>query len=130
MTRTVAVGSITEKQREVYETVLKAQQASLNVIHAGVSGKEVDAAARDLIYNAGYKGCFGHGLGHSVGLEIHEAPACNATSDAILESGMVMTVEPGIYLENEFGVRIEDMVFVTETGYQNFTKSPKELIIL
>lgn len=130
MTRTVAVGFVTDKQREIYETVIKAQKAALDSIKAGVSCKDVDKAARDIITNAGYGDCFGHGLGHSVGLEIHESPACNTRDTTPLQTGMIMTVEPGIYIENEFGVRIEDMVVVTDSGYNNFTKSPKNLIIL
>lgn len=130
MTRTVAVGSASQEQKQVYDTVLRAQKASLDMIHAGITGKEVDAAARTLIDNAGYAGCFGHGLGHSVGLEIHESPACNASSSAVLQPGMIMTVEPGIYLEGKFGVRIEDMVVVTEKGCENLTCAPKTLIEL
>lgn len=130
MTRTVAVGSVSEKQRQVYDTVLLAQTEALKSIRAGVVCKDIDAIARGLIYNAGFEGCFGHGLGHSVGLEIHENPAFNTRDETILKSGTVITVEPGIYLENEFGVRIEDMVYVTENGIVNLTQSPKELIIL
>ena len=92
--------------------------------------KDIDAVARNLIYDSGFACCFGHGLGHSVGLEIHESPAFNTRDESILQSGTVITVEPGIYIENEFGVRIEDMVYVTEDGIINLTKSPKELIIL
>jgi Xaa-Pro aminopeptidase len=83
-----------------------------------------------LIDEAGYQGCFGHGLGHSVGLDIHENPCFNTRCETLLQSGMVLTVEPGIYLENKFGVRIEDMIVVTQKGYKNLTKSPDELIIL
>ena len=130
MTRTVAIGNITEKQQFVYETVLKAQNEALKNIKAGVICKEIDAVARNVIYDAGFEGCFGHGLGHSVGLEVHESPAFNRRDETILKSGTVITVEPGIYLENEFGVRIEDMVYVTEKGIINLTQSSKELIIL
>ncbi len=130
MTRTVAVGFVTDKQREIYETVLKAQKAALNAIKAGVPCKDIDKAARDIITNAGFGDCFGHGLGHSVGLEIHESPACNTRDITPLQTGMIMTVEPGIYIENEFGVRIEDMVVITNNGYRNLTKSPNDLIIL
>ncbi len=130
MTRTVAVGGITEKQQLVYDTVLKAQALALNSINPNVKCKKVDKIARDYIANQGFDGCFGHGLGHSVGLQIHENPACNTRDDTLLQTGMIMTVEPGIYIENEFGVRIEDMVVVTENGYENLTKSPKELIII
>ena len=92
--------------------------------------KEIDAIARDYINTQGYKGCFGHGLGHGVGIDIHECPAFNTRDITVLKSGMVMTVEPGIYIEDTFGVRIEDMVVVTDDGYKNFTQSPKELIVL
>ena len=130
MTRTVAVGAVNEEQRRVYATVLAAQAASLAAIRAGAACRDVDAAARDLINEAGYTGCFGHGLGHSVGIDIHEYPSCSPRSEATLEKGMLMTVEPGVYLEGKFGVRIEDMVVVTENGYENLTKSEKKLIIL
>jgi len=130
MTRTVAIGDITEKQKKVYDTVLLAQKEALKAIRPQVPCKEIDKIARDIINDAGFEGCFGHGLGHSLGLEIHESPACNTRDDTPLEAGMLMTVEPGIYIENEFGVRIEDMVVVTENGCMNLTNSPKELIIL
>lgn len=130
MTRTVAIKSVTEEQKEIYNLVLNAQQKAIDSIKPGVICKDIDKIARDIIYNAGYKGCFGHGLGHSVGVEIHESPNFNTKCDTLLEKGMVMTVEPGIYLENRFGVRIEDMVYVTKNGCENLTKSNKELIIL
>lgn len=130
MTRTVAVGNISDEQKRVYNTVLEAQLSALNVIKAGMVCKDVDKVARDIIYSNGYEGCFGHGLGHSVGIEIHENPSFNTRCETKLKSGMIMTVEPGIYLENKFGVRIEDMVVVTDDGYENLTASPKELIIL
>lgn len=130
MTRTVAVGSVTDKMRKVYDTVLKAQTEALRAIKPNVECKSIDKIARDIIDNAGFEGCFGHGLGHSVGLEIHESPSFNTRDETILQEGMVLTVEPGIYIENEFGVRIEDMVYITDNGYENLTKSPKELIIL
>ena len=130
MTRTVAVGQATDEQRHIYETVIKAQEIAFKQIRPGAVCKDVDKAARDLIDGAGYKDCFGHGLGHSVGIEIHEDPAFNTRCETILESGMVITVEPGIYLENKFGVRIEDMIIVDGVSFENITKSPKELIIL
>lgn len=130
MTRTVAVGSVSEQQRKVYDTVLKAQQAALDTVRAGMVCKDVDKVARDIIYRAGYEGCFGHGLGHSVGIEIHENPSFNTRCLTCLKPGTIMTVEPGIYLENQFGVRIEDMVYVTEDGCENLTASRKDLIIL
>lgn len=130
MTRTVAVGSVSSKQAEIYETVLSAQKASLEILRAGISCKAADAAARDIINNAGCGEFFGHGTGHGVGIEIHEAPTLNPRSEDILKIGDVVTVEPGIYLPSEFGVRIEDMAFITENGFENLTKSPKNLIIL
>ncbi len=130
MTRTVGIGSLSDYQKEVYATVLKAQTEALKGIKAEASCKEIDKIARDIINNAGFEGCFGHGLGHSLGLEIHEAPACNMRDESLLKPNMLMTVEPGIYIENLFGVRIEDMVLITEKGYENLTHSPKELIIL
>ena len=130
MTRTVAVGSISDEQKAVYDTVLKAQLAALDAVRPGLVCKDIDKVARDIIYSAGYEGCFGHGLGHSVGVEIHERPNFNMRCDTVLLPGTVMTVEPGIYLENKFGVRIEDMVYVTENGCENLTHSPKELITL
>lgn len=130
MTRTVAVGAVSEEQRKVYDTVLAAQTASIDAIKAGLVCKDIDKIARDIIYGAGYEGCFGHGLGHGVGIEIHENPAFNTRCDKPLQVGTVMTVEPGIYIENKFGVRIEDMVYVTEQGCLNITNSPKQLIIL
>ena len=130
MTRTVAVGSVTDEMKTVYDTVLAAQTAALSVIRSGVVCSEVDKAARDVIYNAGYKGCFGHATGHSVGLFIHESPTFSPNCHDALQSGMIMTVEPGIYLENKFGVRIEDMVLVTDNGAENLTMSDKHLIVL
>ena len=130
MTRTVAIGEVSSKQAEIYETVLKAQLASLETLRAGVSCKEADAAARDIIVSAGYGEFFGHGTGHGVGIEIHEQPRLSPKSSQTLIAGDVVTVEPGIYLPGEFGVRIEDMAFITENGFENLTKSPKSLIII
>ncbi len=130
MTRTVALGNVSDEQERVYYTVLKAQTEAIRKIKQGAVCLDVDKVARDIIANAGYDGCFGHGLGHSVGIEIHENPALNTVCKEQLKAGTVMTVEPGIYIENKFGVRIEDMVFVTENGCINITKSPKNLIVL
>ena len=130
MTRTVAVGEPSERQRLVYDTVLKAQLAALESIAAGRSCREIDAVARSIIDGAGFAGCFGHGLGHAVGIEIHEEPRFSPACDDTVEPGLVMTVEPGIYLQGEFGCRIEDMVYVTEAGIENLTESPKDLIVL
>lgn len=130
MTRTVAVGEISEKQKLVYDTVLNAQLEALKQIKAGKVCKDIDAVARDIIDNAGFKGCFGHSLGHSLGIEVHESPGFNLRDNTVLQKGMVLSVEPGIYLEKEFGVRIEDVIIVTENGCEDITKSPKELIML
>lgn len=130
MTRTVAIGSVTDEMKHVYDTVLTAQLKALDVIKAGVVCGDVDKVARDYIYQNGFEGRFGHGLGHSVGIEIHESPRFAQNVKDVLKEGMVMTVEPGIYLPEKFGVRIEDTVYVTETGLINVAKSPKELIIL
>lgn len=130
MTRTIVIGKASEKQKEVYNTVLKAQLAALDFLKAGLKGKEVDKVARDIIYNAGYEGCFGHGLGHSVGLHIHENPRLSMLEEDIIKAGMIETVEPGIYIKGFGGVRIEDLVVVTEDGCVNFTHSDKSLIEL
>jgi Xaa-Pro aminopeptidase len=130
MTRTVALGSVTTEQREIYNIVLEAQKAGCNIIRAGVSCKDADKACRDLITDRGYGAFFGHGTGHGVGLEIHEAPTLNARSDEVLEGNMIVTVEPGIYLPKKFGVRIEDLAIVTASGIINLVKSDKELIII
>ncbi len=131
MTRTVAVGAVSEEQRTVYETVLSAQRAALSVLRAGVSCTEGDAAARRVIEQAGYGDCFGHATGHGVGVEIHEEPRLSPRAgEQRLQAGHVVTVEPGIYLAGRFGVRIEDMVAITENGLLNLTSAPKELICL
>lgn len=130
MTRTVAVGSVTDKMAEVYETVLKAQLACLDTLAPGVPCKEADAAARSIISDAGYGDCFGHGTGHGVGIDIHEGPSLSPRSEAVLQPGDVVTDEPGIYIPGEFGVRIEDMAFITDTGYENLTICEKSLIVL
>ncbi len=130
MTRTVAIGSISDEQRLVYDTTLKAQLKAIENIKAGAVCGDIDKIARDIIYDAGYNGCFGHALGHSVGIDVHEAPNLSPNNKSILEVGNVVTVEPGIYLENKFGVRIEDMVYVTENGCINLTNSKKELLVL
>lgn len=131
MTRTVAVGRVGEEERRVYETVLRAQQAALRALRAGLSCVEGDAAARRIIEEAGYGDCFGHGAGHGVGVEIHEGPRLSPSAgDEVLQAGSVVTVEPGIYLPGRFGVRIEDMAAITEDGIENLTGSPKELLEL
>lgn len=130
MTRTVAVGSIDSKGKEIYETVLAAQKAGLEYIAKGKVCSGADAAARKVITEAGYGKNFGHALGHSVGIEIHESPTLSPKCDKILVPGNVVTVEPGIYIENFVGVRIEDLVLITDSGVENFTHSEKELIIV
>lgn len=126
MTRTVVYGKGDQKQREVYDTVLRAQTEALRAIRPGMKGCEVDAVARTVIEDAGYGECFGHSLGHSVGLMIHETPCFAPRDETILEPGMVITVEPGIYIEGVFGVRIEDVVVITEDGCRNLTHASKQ----
>ncbi len=130
MTRTVAVGRPDSKQKEIYDLVLTAQQAGLAGLREGISCKDADALCRDIIEDNGYGNYFGHGTGHGVGLEIHEAPTLNRKSEEVLKENMVVTVEPGIYLPGEFGVRIEDLAIIQPKGIINLTKSLKELIIL
>ena len=130
MTRTVVVGKAGAKQKEIYDTVLQAQLAALEVIRAGMTGSQVDAAARGIIEKAGYGAYFGHGLGHSVGLLIHEEPRLSPRCQETLFENMTETVEPGVYIPGFGGVRIEDLVCVTEKGCVNYTHSPKELIEL
>lgn len=126
-TRTFATGEPGEAARAVYETVREAQAASLEAVRAGVEGESVDEAARKVIEAAGHGDRFGHGLGHGVGLEVHEAPRLSKRSDDVLAAGEVVTIEPGIYLPGELGVRIEDLVIVTEDGHRNLSGLPKEL---
>ena len=130
MTRTVAVGYATEEMQKAYNTVLEAQLAGLAVTKAGVPGKDIDGAARKVIADAGYGAYFGHGYGHSLGLEIHESPSPNARNDQPMPLHAVASAEPGIYLPGKFGVRIEDCVIYTEDGYENLATSPKNLIIV
>ncbi len=130
MTRTVAVGSVSSKQAEVYNTVLTAQEEALKILKAGIKCQKADKVARDIIKKAGYGEYFGHSLGHGVGIEVHETPNLAPLSKAVLREGNVVTVEPGIYIPEEFGVRIEDFVVITESGFENLTSSPKNLIIL
>ncbi len=130
MTRTVILGKPDAKQREIYRLVLQAQERAIAVLKPGVKCSEVDLAARDLISVEGYGANFGHGLGHSVGLEIHEKPSLAPRDDTVLEAGMVLTVEPGVYLSGWGGVRIEDLVLVTPGGCEILSKSPKQLIEL
>lgn len=130
MTRTVVMGNPAQWQREVYDVTLSAQRAALNALEPGKTGAEIDAVARKIISDAGYGKNFGHGLGHGVGVEIHELPSLSPAYNKKLRTGNTVTVEPGIYLEGMGGVRIEDLTILTESGYENLTKSSKELIIL
>jgi Xaa-Pro aminopeptidase len=129
-TRTFVVGHLDAKHREVYEVVLQAQLAGLDAVKPGVMGKDVDAAGRKVIDAAGYGPYFGHGIGHGVGLEVHEGPSASKKSETILKPGMIVTVEPGVYIPGFGGCRIEDLVLVTETGSQVLSHSPKELRVL
>jgi Xaa-Pro aminopeptidase len=127
-TRTVAAGEVDDEMRQVYELVRSAQRVALETIRAGVDARDADSAARDPIARAGHGERFGHGLGHGVGLQVHEAPRLSQRSDQALEVGDVVTVEPGIYLPGRFGVRIEDLVTVTDDGCRNLSNFTKELI--
>lgn len=130
ITRTVFFGKASDKYKEVYSIVLDAQIKAIEAIAPGKTGREIDAVARDYITSMGYGDNFGHGLGHALGIEVHDGPAFSKMSDIVLKPGMVATVEPGIYIEGWGGVRIEDDVLVTETGVEIITKATKELICL
>ncbi len=130
MTRTVALSGCSKEQENIYDIVLEAQEEALSEIKPGIPCNYIDSIARDIISDAGYGEYFGHGLGHGVGLYIHEEPRFSPKCDVILEPNMIITVEPGIYLPGKFGVRIEDLVVVTEDGYENLTNSYKELTII
>ena len=130
MTRTFAVGYATDEMKKVYDTVLQAQLAGIAASKAGVLGKDVDAAARKVIADAGYGEYFGHGYGHSLGMEVHESPSPSPRGERIMEENMIASAEPGIYLPGKFGVRIEDVVIFKEDGCENITHSPKNLIIV
>lgn len=131
MTRTIALGEPGAKARAGYDAVLRAQQAALDAAQAGMTGKELDAVARDKINDAGFGEAFSHGLGHGVGLEVHEWPRVSRTADEALPEGACVTIEPGVYVpEENFGVRIEDIVVLRSDGSENLTRSPKELMVL
>ena len=127
-TRTLATGELDDESHGVYELVLEAQLAGLKAVRVGVSGRDADAAARAVIDAGGHAEHFGHGLGHGVGMEVHEAPRLSQRSDSVLAGGNIVTVEPGVYLPGRLGVRIEDLVVVTESGSEILTGVPKELI--
>lgn len=128
MTRTVCIGKASDEQKRIYNIVLSAQLSVLENLKPGMICKDVDRIARDYITAQGYGDYFGHGLGHGVGLYIHESPAFNTRDTTIVKPGMIETDEPGIYLPDKFGVRIEDMILITEDGCESLAKSPKELI--
>ena len=130
MTRTVALGQPTEEMEQVYSTVLAAQKAGINAARAGVTGREVDAAARRVITEAGYGEYFTHSFGHSLGVDIHESPNASPSESAVLPAGAVISAEPGIYIPGRFGVRIEDVLILKEGGCEVITRSPKHLIVL
>ena len=130
MTRTVALGFVSEEMDKVYKTVLKAQLAGIAATKAGVAGRDIDGAARKVIADAGYGDYFGHGYGHSLGILIHEAPNANTRNDQPMPAGAVVSAEPGLYLPGKFGVRIEDVVFIGKDGCEDITHSPKKLMIL
>lgn len=130
MTRTVAVGNVNDRQKLVYETVIKAKNTAEAMIKAGVSARDADKAARDITEQNGFGSFFRHGTGHGVGIEIHEFPNLSPKSDYILQKGNIVTVEPGIYIPGEFGVRVEDMVLVEQNGCKKLTNAPEQLIIL
>jgi Xaa-Pro aminopeptidase len=129
-TRTFAVGEPDPEAAEAYELVRRAQADALDAIRPGVGGVEADSVARDVIAEGGHGEHFGHGLGHGVGLEVHEAPRLGQRSEDVLEPGNVVTVEPGVYVPDRFGVRIEDLVFVTEDGARNLSSLPKDLRVV
>ena len=130
MTRTVAVGSATDEMKNVYDVVLRAQLAGIKAARAGVLGRDIDQASRKVIADAGFGPYFGHGFGHCLGLEIHEPPFASPKGNVPLPAGSVSSAEPGIYLPGRFGVRIEDVMILRETGAELITRAPKELIIL
>ena len=129
MTRTVAVEHYTEEMENIYDIVLRAQQAGIEAARPGITGYAVDAAARELIAQEGYGRFFGHSFGHGIGLDIHELPLAAPSWKKPLAAGNIISAEPGIYLPGKFGVRIEDMLYITKDGCLNLTKAPKELQI-
>ncbi|MCI7767957.1 MAG: aminopeptidase P family protein [Oscillospiraceae bacterium] len=130
MTRTVALGDISEEMEKAYSVVLEAQNRAISAACEGITGKRLDCVARDFIAANGYGEYFGHGLGHCVGMEIHEAPCANTRDETILKENMVITIEPGVYLPKKFGIRIEDFVVIKQNSCYNLTNAPKNLIKL
>lgn len=129
-TRTIFIGAIDKALRSVYNVVRNAQEAALSGIRAGMACRDADALARNVVIEAGYGGCFGHGLGHGVGLDVHEAPRVSPAADGVLEEGMVITVEPGVYIEGTGGVRIEDLCVVREDRLEILTRATRDIIII
>ncbi|MFS9023225.1 Xaa-Pro peptidase family protein [Streptococcus infantis] len=130
MTRTVYLGHVSDEQAEIYNTVLKANQALIDQAKDGLGFRDFDKIPRDIIVEAGYGQYFTHGIGHGIGLDIHEEPYFSQTSTEVIKSGMVLTDEPGIYIEGKYGVRIEDDILITDTGCELLTLAPKELIVI
>ena len=130
MTRTLCVGNPDEEMTRIYDTVLEAQNAGIRAVRGGAFGRDIDAAARSVIENAGYGEYFGHGFGHTIGLEVHESLRASQISEDVLPAGAVVSAEPGIYLPGRYGVRIEDLLYITENGSENITKTPKSLLVL
>lgn len=130
MTRTVALGDISEEMEKAYSIVLEAQNRAISAAVSGITGKRLDQVARDFISANGYGEYFGHGLGHSVGMEIHESPCANTRDETVLRENMVITIEPGVYLPKKFGIRIEDFVVIKQNSCYNLTNAPKNLIKL
>lgn len=129
MTRTIHIGDTTDEEREIYDIVLRSNQALIDAAKAGMTRRDYDKVARDVIFEAGYGDYFTHGIGHGIGLDIHEIPYFG-NSDETIEAGMVLTDEPGVYLADKYGVRIEDDIIITENGCELITLAPKELIVL
>ena len=130
MTRTVAVGYATDEMRNIYSIVLKAQLAGISAARSGITGRIIDAAARQVIQEAGYGEFFGHGFGHTLGLEIHERPVANPSESSLMPEGAVCSAEPGIYLPGKFGVRIEDVMILRKDGAEVITRAPKDELII
>ena len=130
MTRTVALGQPTQEMESVYNAVLAAQKAGINAARAGVAGQEIDGAARKVLQEAGYGEYFSHGFGHSLGVDIHESPNASSRETRPMPAGAVISAEPGVYIPGRFGVRIEDVLILNETGCEDITRSPKDLIVL
>lgn len=130
MTRTIVIGNPDSEMKKLYNTVLTAQLAAIDAVHEGVKNSDIDKTARDIINESGYEGKFGHSLGHGVGLQIHELPSISSTSAKTLKSNQIITIEPGIYIQNKHGCRIEDMLHINPTTSTNLTMANKEMIVI